>query len=251
MTETERNGIAGKVVAITGAGRGIGAATARLLAARGARVVLGSRAEQQLAGIAGAIADGGGQVAYRCIDVTRPEDLRALVDLAGQRFGRLDVLANIAGVAINAQLGSGELDDWNRMIDVNLRGVLHGIAAALPVFRARGSGQFITVASTSAYKWVPSQAVYAATKSAVRALCEVMRQELAPEGIRSTLVSPGFTDTDFIANTRDPGELAALTARRDATAMPPAAVAETIAFAIAQPDSVDIGEILVRPTVQP
>jgi NADP-dependent 3-hydroxy acid dehydrogenase YdfG len=248
---TESDGIAGKVVAVTGAGRGIGAATARLLAARGARLVLGSRAEQELAGVADAITVNGGQVAYRCTDVTRPEDLRALVDLARQRFGRLDVLANIAGVAINAPLGSGQLDDWNRMIDVNLRGVLHGIAAALPVFRARGSGQFITVASTSAYKWVPSQAVYAATKSAVRALCEVMRQELAPEGIRSTLVSPGFTDTDFIANTRDPGELAALTARRDATAMPPAAVAETIAFAIAQPDSVDIGEILVRPTVQP
>jgi NADP-dependent 3-hydroxy acid dehydrogenase YdfG len=251
MTETDGNGITGKVVAITGAGRGIGAVTARLLAARGARVVLGSRAERELAGVADAITADGGQAAYRCVDVTRPEDLRALVDLAGQRFGRLDVLANIAGVAINAQLGSGELDDWNRMIDVNLRGVLHGIAAALPVFRTRGSGHFVTVASTAAYKWVPGQAVYAATKSAVRALCEVMRQELAPEGIRSTLVSPGFTDTDFISGTRDPGELAALTARREAIAMPPAAVAETIAFAIAQPDSVNIGEILVRPTVQP
>jgi NADP-dependent 3-hydroxy acid dehydrogenase YdfG len=248
---TESDGIAGKVVAITGAGRGIGAATARLLAARGARLVLGSRAERELAGVADAITVSGGQATYRCTDVTRPEDLRALVDLAGQRFGRLDVLANIAGVAINAPLGSGELADWNRMIDVNLRGVLHGIAAALPVFRARGSGQFITVASTAAYKWVPGQAVYAASKSAVRALCEVMRQELGPEGIRSTLVSPGFTDTDFIASTRDPDELAALTARRDAIAMPPASVAETIAFAIAQPDSVDIGEILVRPTVQP
>jgi NADP-dependent 3-hydroxy acid dehydrogenase YdfG len=248
---SESDGITGKVVAITGAGRGIGAATARLLAARGARLVLGSRAEEELAGVAHTIAVSGGEAAYRCTDVTRPEDLRALVDLAGQRFGRLDVLVNIAGVAINAPLGSGELADWNRMIDVNLRGVLHGIAAALPVFRARGSGQFITVASTAAYKWVPGQAVYAATKSAVRALCEVMRQELAPEGIRSTLVSPGFTDTDFISSTRDPDELAALTVRRDAIAMPPASVAETIAFAIAQPDSVDIGEILVRPTVQP
>lgn len=250
MTETEGNGTTGKVVAITGAGRGIGAATARLLAARGARVVLGSRTEQELASAADAITASAGQVAYRCIDVTRPEDLRALVDLAGQRFGRLDVLASIAGVAINARLESGELDDWNQMIDVNLRGVLHGIAAALPVFRTHGSGHFITVASTAAYKWVPGQAVYAATKSAVRAVCEVMRQELAPEGIRSTLVSPGFTDTDFISSTRDPGELAALTARRDAIAISPEAVAQTIAFAIAQPDSVDIGEIVVRPTVQ-
>ena len=175
MTMTEGNGTTGKVVAITGAGRGIGAATARLLAARGARVVLGSRAEHELASTADAITANGGQVAYRCTDVTRPQDLRALVDLAGQRFGRLDVLASIAGVAINAELGSGELDDWNQMIDMNLRGILHGVTAALPVFRTRGSGHFITVASTSAYKWVPGQAVYAATKSAVRALCEVMR----------------------------------------------------------------------------
>lgn len=120
----------------------------------------------------------------------------------------------------------------------------------MPAFRSRGSGHFVTVASTSAHKWVPGQGVYAATKSAVCAVCEVLRQELAPEGIRSTLVTPGFTATDFISGTRE-GELAALTARRDAIAMPPGAVAETIAFAIAQPGPVDIGEIVVRPTVQP
>jgi NADP-dependent 3-hydroxy acid dehydrogenase YdfG len=233
------------------AASGIGAATARLLAARGAQVVLGSRREQELAAIAAAIVADGGQAAYRQVDVTRPEDLRTLADLAAERFGRLDVLASIAGVAINAPLASGELADWNQMIDVNLRGVLHGIAAALPVFRAQGSGHFVTVASTSAYKWVPGQAVYAASKSAVRALCEVMRQELAPEGLRCTLVSPGFTDTDFIASTRDPDELAALTARREAIAMSPAAVAEAIAFAVAQPAAIDVGEILVRPTIQP
>jgi NADP-dependent 3-hydroxy acid dehydrogenase YdfG len=241
----------GKVVVITGAGRGIGAATARVLAAGGARVVLGSRGGEELAATADAIAASGGAVAYQRTDVTRPQDLRALVDLAMQRFGRLDVLASVAGVAVNAPLKSGELDDWNQMIDVNLRGVLHGIAAALPVFRAQGSGHFITVASTAAYKWVPGQAVYAATKSAVRALGEVMRQELAPEGLRCTLISPGFTDTELISSTRDPGELASLTARRDAMAMPPQAVAETIAFAITQPDSIDIGEVIVRPTVQP
>ena len=251
MTGAEGGWVDGKVVAITGAGRGIGAATARVLAARGARVVLGSRGGEELAATADAIAASGGEVAYQRTDVTRPQDLRALVELAGQRFGRLDVLASIAGVAINAPLRLGELDDWNQMIDVNLRGVLHGVAAALPAFRAQGSGHFITVASTAAYKWVPGQAVYAATKSAVRALCEVMRQELAPEGLRCTLISPGFTDTDFIASTRDPGELASLTARRDAMAMPPQAVAETIAFAITQPDSIDIGEVIVRPTVQP
>jgi NADP-dependent 3-hydroxy acid dehydrogenase YdfG len=251
VTGAEGGWVDGKVVAITGAGRGIGAATARVLAARGARVVLGSRGGEELAATADAIAASGGEVAYQRTDVTRPQDLRALVELAGHRFGRLDVLASIAGVAINAPLRLGELDDWNQMIDVNLRGVLHGVAAALPAFRAQGSGHFITVASTAAYKWVPGQAVYAATKSAVRALCEVMRQELAPEGLRCTLISPGFTDTDFISSTRDPGELASLTARRDAMAMPPQAVAETIAFAITQPDSIDIGEVIVRPTAQP
>jgi NADP-dependent 3-hydroxy acid dehydrogenase YdfG len=251
VADADSRQVAGKVVAVTGAGRGIGAATARLLAAKGAMVVLGSRGEEELATTANAIAAAGGQMAYQSVDVTQPQGLRALVDLAAQRFGRLDVLASIAGVAVNAPLKSGDLDDWNRMIDVNLRGVLHGIAAALPVFRAQGSGHFITVASTAAYKWVPGQAVYAATKSAVRALCEVMRQELGPEGLRCTLISPGFTDTDFISSTRDPAELASLTARRDAMAMPPAAVAEAIAFTVAQPDSVDIGEVIVRPTVQP
>jgi NADP-dependent 3-hydroxy acid dehydrogenase YdfG len=172
------------------------------------------------------------------------------VDLAVKRFGRLDVLASIAGVAFSGPLISGELNDWNTMIDVNLRGVLHGIAAALPIFRSQGSGQFITVGSTSSYRWVPGQAVYSATKSAVRALSEVLRQELAPEGLRCTLVSPGFTNTEFISSTRDPAELASLTIRRDAMAMPPRAVAETIAFAIGQPGSVDIGEVIVRPTVQ-
>ena len=251
MTGDEGGKVAGKVVAITGAGRGIGAATARLLAARGASVVLGSRGGDELAATADAVAADGGQVAYQPTDVTKLQDLRGLVDLAVQRFGRLDVFASIAGLAINAPLSSGEVDDWNQMIDVNLRGVLHGIAAALPVFRSQQSGHFVTVASTSAFKWVPGQAVYAASKAAVRALCEVMRQELAPEGLRCTLVSPGFTNTDFISSTRDPDELASLTARRDAMAMAPGAVAGTIAFAIAQPDSVDIGELTVRPTVQP
>jgi NADP-dependent 3-hydroxy acid dehydrogenase YdfG len=251
VTGADGGQIAGKVVAITGAGRGIGAATAQFLAAQGARVVLGSRGEAELAAIAAAIEASGGHVAYQATDVTQPQQVRALVDLATQTFGRLDVLASVAGVAINAPLHSGDLDDWNRMIDINLRGVLHGVAAALPVFRSQTSGHFITVASTAAYKWVPGQAVYAASKAAVRALCEVMRQELAPEGLRCTLISPGFTNTEFISSTRDPDELASLTARRDAMAMPPQAVAETIAFAMAQPDSVDVGEVIVRPTVQP
>ena len=166
MTRVESRQHAGKVVATTGAGRGIGAATARLLAARGARVVLGSRGEEELAATADAIAASGGEVAYQRIDVTEPHELRALVELAVRRFGRLDALASVAGVAVNAPLESGELADWNRMIDVNLR----GITAALPVFRQQGSGHFITVASTAAYKWVPGQTHSAYYQVSIRRL---------------------------------------------------------------------------------
>lgn len=240
--------LTGKVVVITGAGRGIGAATARLLAGRGARLALGARSADELRAVADSI---GGDVALLRTDVTRPGDVQALVDVAAERFGRVDVFVANAGLAVNAPLATGELADWNQMIDVNLRGVLHGIAAALPLFQRQGSGHFVTVASTSLLKWVPGQGVYAATKAGVRALCEVLRQEMAPQGLRATMVHPGFTDTGFIASTRDPRELAALTARRDEMAMPPEAIAEAVAYAIAQPDAVDVGEITVRPTVQP
>lgn len=243
--------LAGKVVAITGAGRGIGSATARLLASRGAAMVLASRNTQELSSVAASIRHADGRAVYRATDVTNPGDPQQLVQLALDEFGRLDALVNNAGVAINAPLRSGELADWNTMIDVNLRGVLHGIAAALPHFVSQRSGHIVTVASTSAYKWVPSQGVYAATKTAVRALCEVMRQELTEHNVRSTLVTPGFTDTDFISSTRDPAELEALKGRREAVAMPPEAVAEAIAYALTQPENVDVGEIIVRPTVQP
>jgi NADP-dependent 3-hydroxy acid dehydrogenase YdfG len=238
----------GKVVIVTGAGRGIGAATARLLAERGARLVLGARSADELKAVASSI---DGDVVIRPTDVTRPDDVQSLVDLGAERFGRLDVFVANAGIAITAPLATGEMDDWNRMIDVNLRGVLHGIAAALPLFQRQGSGHFVTVASTSALKWVPGQGVYAATKAGVRALCEILRQELAPQGLRATMVYPGFTNTDFIASIRDPDELAAAIARRDEIAMPPNAIAEAVAFAIAQPGAVDVGEIVVRPTIQP
>ena len=212
--------------------------------------MLASLDQAKLATLAHEIEAEGGKVAFHRTDVTSAKDVHTLVHETVSRFGHLDVMANIAGVAINAPLHAGETEDWNTMIDVNLRGVLHGIAAALPIFRTQRSGQFITVASTSAYKWSPGQGVYAATKSAVLALCEVLRQEVAEEGLRSTVISPGFTNTEFISSTRDPEELASLTVRRDAIAIPPEAVAETIAFAIDQPAGVDIGEIVVRPTAQ-
>jgi NADP-dependent 3-hydroxy acid dehydrogenase YdfG len=232
-----------QVIAITGASAGIGAATARLLAARGARVVLGARREDALARILAEIEAGGGHATTCVTDVTQPEDLRQLVALAAEQFGRLDALVANAGVAIVAPLDQGTLADWNQMLDVNLRGVLHGIAAALPVFRAQESGHFVTVTSTAAAKWVPGQGVYAAGKAAARALCEVLRQEVGPE-IRATMICPGATDTEFTADPQ-------LRERMAAIAMAPDAVAEAIAYALAQPKEVNVGEIVVRSAAQP
>jgi NADP-dependent 3-hydroxy acid dehydrogenase YdfG len=233
-----------QVIAITGASAGIGAATARVLAARGAHVVLGARREDALARVVADIEAGGGHAAACAVDVvTRPEDLALLVGLAVERFGRLDALVANAGVATVSPLAEGTLADWNRMLDVNLRGVLHGIAAALPVFNAQGSGHFVTVTSTAAAKWVPGQGVYAASKAGVRALCEVLRQEVGPQ-IRATMVCPGATDTEF---TTDP-QLREWVAK---IAMTPDTVAEAIAYALAQPDRVNVGEIVVRSAAQP
>ena len=232
-----------QVIAITGASAGIGAATARLLTERGARVVLGARREETLAQIVDEITAGGGVAAACAADVTRPEELSRLVALAVNRYGRLDALVANAGVAAVAPLSEGTLADWNQMVDVNLRGVLHGIAAALPVFLAQSSGHFVAVTSTAAAKWVPGQGVYAATKAGARALCEVLRQEVGPE-IRATMICPGATDTEF---TTDPE----LRERMSPIAMAPTAVAEAIAYALAQPENVNIGEIVVRSAAQP
>ncbi|MHC1560371.1 SDR family oxidoreductase [Actinomycetospora sp. C-140] len=235
------DGVAGKVVAITGASAGIGAATARVLAGRGARLVLAARRTEQLGAVAAEI---GGDVVTRATDVRRREDLAELVALARERFGRLDVLVANAGVGHVAPLDDLAVDDWDAMVDVNLRGFLHGVAAALPVFRAQGSGHFVTVVSTAGLRIVPGQAVYAATKNAVRTVSEGLRQEAGAD-LRVTAVSPGVTDTDFVT-----GGDAETTARYRAMAMPPDAVARAVAYAIEQPAGVDVGEIVVRPTAQ-
>ena len=232
-----------QVIAITGASAGIGASTGRLLAAQGARVVLGARREDALARIAADITADGGRAATCVVDVTRPEDLTHLIAVALEQFGRLDALVANAGVATVAPLDQGNLADWNQMIDVNLRGVLHGIAAALPIFDAQGSGHFVTITSTAAAKWVPGQGVYAATKAAVRALCEVLRQEAGP-AIRATMICPGATDTEFAT---DP----ALRQQMAAIAMTPDAVAHAISYALAQPQNINVGEIIVRSAAQP
>lgn len=243
------SGIEGKVVAVTGASSGIGEATALLLAERGAKVVLGARRSGPLEALAARIAGAGGEAAFAPTDVRRRDDLSALVKLARERYGKLDVLVSNAGVMPISPLDDLRVEDWEDMIDVNLKGVLYGIAAALPVFREQGSGHFVNLASTAALRVVPSMSVYSGTKMAVRAISEGLRQE-AGDKLRVTIISPGMTRTNFAEAMTNPEVKARLEERRDATAMPPDAIARAIAFAIEQPAGVDVGEVVVRPTAQ-
>ncbi|MFK0050174.1 SDR family oxidoreductase [Streptomyces sp. NPDC090741] len=242
------SGIEGKVVAITGAGSGIGEATALLLAERGAKVVLGARRSERLEALAARIEQAGGEAAWTRTDVTVREDLTGLVELARGRFGRLDVLVSNAGIGLISPLDEVRVEDWEKMIDVNLKGVLYGIAAALPVFREQGTGHFVNTVSTAGLRVVPLQAVYAATKNAVRTLSEGLRQE-AGDSLRVTVVSPGVTRTDF-PDSMSPQMRAQVRDRMDAMAIPPDAIARAIAYAVEQPDNVDVGDIVVRPTAQ-
>lgn len=242
--------IENKIVAVTGAGRGIGRATSIHLATRGARLVLGARSEAEIAAVAGEIEAAGGEAVHRMTDVSRRADLEALVDLACERFGRLDVIVNNAGIGPLSRLDALQVDDWDAMIDVNLKGALYGIAAALPVFGRQGSGHVVNVISTAGIKIVPTMGIYAATKNALRTATEALRQESGP-GLRVTEVSPGFIDTTFAdASITDPDIRAAIRKRKEELAISPDAVARAIAFAIEQPDDVEIGSIVVRPTAQ-
>jgi NADP-dependent 3-hydroxy acid dehydrogenase YdfG len=241
--------IAGKVIAITGASSGIGRATALLLAGRGARIVLGARREDALAALQDQIAADGGQAAYLPIDVKKRADLAALVQLACDRFGRLDVLVSSAGIGPISRFDALRVDDWEEMIDVNIKGVLYGIAAALPVFQRQGSGHFVNVISTAGLKIVPTMGVYAGTKNAVRTITEALRQEAGPH-LRVTEISPGMVATAFTGSITDETARAAIENRAKEVAIPPEAIARGIAFAIEQPAEVDIGSIVIRPTAQ-
>ncbi|MFD9355723.1 SDR family oxidoreductase [Streptomyces sp. NPDC060031] len=241
------SGIKGKVVAITGASSGIGEAAALLLAEHGAKVVLGARRPERLEALAARIEQAGGEAAWVRTDVTRREDLVGLVELARDRYGKLDVLVSNAGIGLISPLDDLRVEDWEEMIDVNLKGVLYGIAAALPVFRGQGFGHFVNTVSTAGLRIVPLQSVYAGTKNAVRTISEGLRQE-AGDSLRVTVVSPGAVRTDFTER-MDPDAKAQID-KMMGFALPPEAVARAIAFAIEQPDGVDVGDIVVRPTAQ-
>lgn len=251
MTTNENviiSGIKDKVIVITGASSGIGEATALLLAERGAKVVLGARRLDRLEALADRIANVGGEAVYAATDVRRRDDLSDLVKLACERFGKLDVLVNNAGVMPISPLDELRVEDWEAMIDINIKGVLYGIAAALPLFRKQGSGHFVNIASAAAYRIVPNMAVYAGTKFAVRAISEGLRQE-AGDKLRVTIISPGSTRTNA-AETMTNLEIKAKLEEYREFAMPPEAIARAIAFAVEQPADVDVGELVVRPTAQ-
>ncbi|MFF3085252.1 SDR family oxidoreductase [Streptomyces nojiriensis] len=234
-----------KVVAVTGASSGIGEATARRLAADGHRLLLGARRWDRLDALSREINEAGGTAAFQRLDVTDAADVQAFVAAAREHYGRMDVMVNNAGVMPLSPLDALKVDEWDRMIDVNVRGVLYGIAAALPVMRAQGGGHFVNVASVGAYEVSPTAAVYCATKYAVRALSEGLRQE-SDGSVRVTLVSPGVTESELAEGISDPAARAAMKAYR-AVALPASAIAEAIAYAVAQPAEVDVNEIVVRP----
>jgi NADP-dependent 3-hydroxy acid dehydrogenase YdfG len=233
--------LSNKVVLITGASSGIGEAAARELAAAGARLMLGARRADRLEALAGTL---GENVGWARLDVTERESFAAFVDAAIERFGRVDVLVNNAGVM---PLSALLVDQWDWMIDVNIRGVLHGIAAVLPRFQAQGAGHVINVASIGAYRVVPTAAVYCATKYAVRAITDGLRQEHSD--IRATAVSPGVTESELADTITDQATRAMIAEFRAAGMLRADAIARAIRFAIEQPADVDVSEIVVRPTV--
>jgi NADP-dependent 3-hydroxy acid dehydrogenase YdfG len=237
-----------KVVLITGASSGIGEATARVLARKGYRLVIGARRAERLEALAKQLNEEGGNVEFTSLDVTDLDDVRAFAGFALEKHGRIDVIVNNAGVMPLSPLEALKIDEWNQMIDVNIRGVLHGIAAALPVMKKQGSGQVINVSSIGGHATFPTAAVYCATKYAVIAISEGLRQENTD--IRVTVISPGVTTSELAHSITDEGSAKAMESFRE-VAIPADAIARAISFAIDQPDEVDVNEIIVRPTASP
>jgi NADP-dependent 3-hydroxy acid dehydrogenase YdfG len=240
----------GKVVVITGASSGLGEATARHLSGEGAAVVLGARRIERLDALVQELTGRGGRALAVRTDVTRLEDVKRLVDAAVRQFGRIDVMINNAGLMPHSPLERLKVDDWNRTIDVNIKGVLHGIAAALPYFQQQKSGQFINVSSVAGHKVTPAGAVYAATKYAVRALSEGLRQEVKPWNIRTTVISPGAVQSELPESITEADVSERIHDFYRENAIPAESFARAVAFAMNQPEDVDINEILFRPTRQ-
>jgi NADP-dependent 3-hydroxy acid dehydrogenase YdfG len=241
--------IKGKVIAITGASSGIGEATARHLAQLGAKVVLGARRVDKLQAIADDINANNGNAVFSKLDVFDKDNVTAFVQFAVAQYGTLDVFVNNAGLMALSMINSYKVHEWHRMIDINIKGVLHGIFAALPVFEAKDSGQFINITSV-ADRWVgPTSTVYSATKFAVRAISDGLRQEVS-SNIRVTLVAPGATESELAEGISDP-EIKKFAVEKFRSIMLPATtIARAVAFAISQPSDVDVNEIVVRPTAQ-
>lgn len=233
-----------RTILITGASSGIGEATARRLVAQGHRVLVGARRTERLQALTEQLRAAGGQIDHRALDVTDAADFQAFVEHAERTFGPVDVLINNAGVMPLSPLAALKLEEWNRMIDVNVRGVLHGIAAVLPGMEARGRGHVVNVASIGAYAVVPTAAVYCATKYAVWAITEGLRKEST--AVRATTISPGVVESELADHITDESARAAMDDFRR-IALQADAIARAIAYAIEQPDDVDVNEIIVRP----
>jgi NADP-dependent 3-hydroxy acid dehydrogenase YdfG len=243
------NNIEGKVVVITGASSGLGEATARLLCAQDAIVVLGARRINRIQSLADELTSSGGKALAIPTDVTHYEQVKRLVDAAVQEYGRIDVMINNAGLMPQSPLERLKIDDWNRVIDVNIKGVLYGIAAALPHMKQQKAGQIINVSSVAGHKVRSPSAVYAATKHAVLALSEGLRQEVKPYNIRTTVISPGAVATELPNSVTEP-DIAENVRKSYEMAIPADSFARTVVFAISQPEEVDVNEILFRPTRQ-
>jgi NADP-dependent 3-hydroxy acid dehydrogenase YdfG len=241
--------IQGKVVIITGASSGIGEATAKELASKGAKLVLAARREDRLKKLQEEIQKNGGQAIYKVTDVTSYEQMEELADYALKEFGKIDVLVNNAGVMPLSPVYQKKINEWDTMIDVNIKGVLYGIAAVLPSMRERKEGHIINVSSIAGHLVFPASSVYSGTKFAVRAITEGLRKEEFINNIRTTIISPGAVATELIEAISDL-ELKAKIVEESKVAIDPASIARAIAFAIEQPSDVAINEMIIRPTIQ-
>ncbi|WP_137597003.1 SDR family oxidoreductase [Paucilactobacillus kaifaensis] len=245
--------IQNKVVLITGASSGIGAATAKLLAKKGAQLVLGARREDKLQALTDEIKNAGGKAVYQVTDVTKSEDNEQLVQLAKDSFGRVDVIFLNAGLMPNSPLSDLKTNEWNQMVDVNIKGVLNGIAAVLPTFEGQKSGHIIATSSVAGLKAYPGGAVYGATKWAVRDLMEVLRMESAQEGshIRTATIYPAAIKTELLNTITDQESKEGMAQLYDTYQIGPESIANIVAFAIDQPDNMNVSEFTVGPTDQP